>query len=64
MEEIPSYYVFDFRLNVKPKDYVSLSLGIDNIIDEYYERYVEVPNATGLYNMPGRTLKIGVALKK
>jgi vitamin B12 transporter len=63
-EEIPSYYVFDFRLNVKPKDYVSFSLGIDNILDEYYERYVEVPNATGLYSMPGRTFKIGIALRK
>ncbi len=63
-EEIPSYYVFDFRLNVKPKDYVSLSLGIDNILDEYYERYVEVPNATGLYNMPGRSFKIGISLEK
>lgn len=61
---IPSYYVFDIRLNVKPKDYVSLSLGIDNILDEYYERYVEVPNATGLYSMPGRTFKIGVSLVK
>ncbi len=64
LEEIPSYYVFDFRLNVKPKDYVSLSLGIDNILDEYYERYVEVPNATGLYSMPGRTFKMGIALEK
>lgn len=63
-EEIPSYYVFDFRLNFKPKDYVSLSLGIDNILDEYYERYVEVPNATGLYNMPGRSFKIGISLEK
>jgi vitamin B12 transporter len=63
-EEIPSYYVFDFRLNIKPKDYISLSLGIDNILDEYYERYVEVPNATGLYNMPGRTFKMGITLVK
>jgi vitamin B12 transporter len=62
--EIPSYYVFDFRINVKPKDYVSLSLGIDNILDEDYERYVEVPNATGLYSMAGRTFKIGIALEK
>jgi vitamin B12 transporter len=63
-EEIPSYYVFDSRLNVKPNDYISLSLGVDNIFDEYYVRYVEVPNATGLYSMPGRTFKIGVALVK
>ncbi len=63
-QEIPSYYVFDFRLNVKPKDYVSVSLGVDNILDEYYERYVEVPNATGLYSMPGRTFKIGISLVK
>jgi len=63
-DAIPSYYVFDIRLNVKPKDYVSLSLGIDNILDEYYERYVEVPNAIGLYNMPGRTFKMGFALEK
>jgi vitamin B12 transporter len=62
--EIPSYYVFDFRFNVKPENYVSVSFGIDNILDEYYERYVEVPNATGLYSMPGRTFKIGIALEK
>jgi vitamin B12 transporter len=63
-EEIPSYYVFDFRLNVKPKDYISLSFGLDNIFDEEYNRYVEVPNATGLYRMPGRAFKLGIALKK
>lgn len=64
LEEIPSYYVFDLHLNLKPSDYISFSLGVDNIFDHNYLRYVEVPNATGLYNMPGRTLKIGVALKK
>jgi len=64
LDEIPSYYVFDFRLNFKPKDYISLSLGVDNIFDEKYSRYVEIPNAVGLYNMPGRAFKIGVALKK
>jgi len=63
-EEIPSYYVFDFRLNVRPKDYISLSLGVDNILDEDYTRYVEVPNANGLYYMPGRTFKLGISLRK
>ncbi len=61
---IPSYYVFDFRLNLKPRNYLSVSLGIDNIFDEYYLRYVEIPGAQGLYRMPGRTFKIGVALSK
>jgi outer membrane cobalamin receptor len=61
---IPSYYVFDFRLNFKPKDYLSVSLGIDNVLDKEYSRYVEIPGATGLYRMPGRTFKIGVALRK
>jgi len=61
---IPSYYVFDFRLNFKPKDYISLSLGVDNVFDESYSRYVEIPNAVGLYSMSGRAFKIGVALKK
>jgi outer membrane receptor protein involved in Fe transport len=51
-------------LNVKPKDYISLSFGLDNIFDEEYNRYVEVPNATGLYRMPGRAFKLGIALKK
>ena len=64
LDEIPYYCVFDFRLNFKPKDYISLSLGVDNIFDEEYLRYVEVPNTVGLYNMPGRTFKIGVALVK
>jgi vitamin B12 transporter len=63
-EEIPSYYVFDVHLNLNPSDDISLSLGVDNILDEDYLRYVEVPNATGLYNMPGRAFKIGIALKK
>jgi outer membrane receptor protein involved in Fe transport len=64
LEPISSYCVFDFRLNLRPKNYLSLSLGIDNIFDEYYLRYVEVPNAQGLYRMPGRTFKIGIALEK
>ncbi len=64
VDAIPSYYVFDFRLNLKPKDYISLSLGMDNIFDKDYLRYVEVPNAVGFYNMPGRTLKMGIALER
>ncbi len=64
LDPIPSYYVFDFRLNFKPRDYISLSLGVDNIFDESYSRYVEIPNAVGLYSMPGRAFKIGVALNK
>jgi outer membrane receptor protein involved in Fe transport len=64
LEVIPSYYVFDSRLNIKPKDYISLSLGIDNILDKDYVRYVEVPNAVGLYSMAGRTFRIGVVLTK
>jgi outer membrane cobalamin receptor len=63
-EEIPSYYVFDFRFNIRPKDYISLSLGLDNIFDEDYTRYVEVPNAAGLYYMPGRSFKMGVSLNR
>ncbi len=64
LEEIPSYYVFDVHFNLKPRDDLSLTLGIDNILDEDYVRYVEVPNATGLYNMPGRVFRIGVSLVK
>lgn len=63
-EKISSYYVFDFRLNLKLLKNYSLSLGIDNIFNEDYLRYVEVPNAEGLYRMPGRVFKIGVSLKK
>lgn len=63
-EEISSYYVFDLRLNIKPEDYISLSIGVDNILDEGYERYVEIPNAVGLYRMPGRAFKVGIALRK
>ncbi len=64
LEKIPSYYVFDVRFNLKPRDDIYLSLGVDNIFDEDYVRYVEIPNATGLYNMPGRAFKIGIALKR
>jgi vitamin B12 transporter len=63
-EKIPSYYVFDVHLNVKPEDFVTISLGVDNIFDEEYIRYVEVPSATGLYNMSGRAFKIGISLAK
>jgi vitamin B12 transporter len=63
-DAIPSYYVFDFRLNINLKNYLSVSLGIDNIFDEYYLRYVEIPGAQGLYRMPGRAFKVGVALRK
>ena len=63
-EELSSYYVFDFRLNIKPKEYIAFSLGVDNILDEDYLRYVEVPNAVGLYSMPGRAFKLGVTLRR
>ena len=62
--EISSYYVFDFHLNLEPKNNLIVSLGVDNIFGEDYSRYVEIPGVSGLYEMPGRTFKIGVVLRK
>ncbi|MEO0293555.1 MAG: TonB-dependent receptor [candidate division WOR-3 bacterium] len=63
-EKLPSYSVFDFHLNIKPKPYLYLSLGIDNIFNRDYLRYVEIPARSGIYEMPGRSFKIGIVLRK
>jgi len=48
-----------------PGNNLTLSLGVDNLLNRDYSKYVDIPgNDAGLYKMPGRTFKIGVMLKK
>jgi len=64
-DPIPSYGLINFHLNVMPGSNLTLSLGVDNLLNRDYSKYVDIPgNDAGLYKMPGRTFKIGVMLKK
>ena len=59
--KLSDYTVVNTRFSYEMNPYVELFLGIDNIFDEEYLVYVDLPGtAAGNYPMPGRTFTFGI----
>lgn len=63
-EPITSHAVLDIAFNFTPADWITISAGVENILNERYIRYVDLPNTAALYEMPGRTFRMGMELEK
>ena len=60
---LPSYLLFNSRLNVKVTSFFELFLDVNNILNEDYMVYVDLPGIdSGAYPMPGRNLHLGLRL--
>ncbi len=62
--EIGDYLVVNSKVNFDIHRFVGIFFAINNIFDEKYEIYVDLPGGkAGLYEMPGRRFTIGVNVK-
>ena len=54
----------DVKLGYEVLPGLQLSLAVDNVLDEAYEIYVDLPGGSaGLYAMPQRTFTTGLTFK-
>jgi len=61
-EPIPDYSVAGGRLSYAILPGVRAVLALDNLFNERYVIYVDLPSGAGQYRMPGRTLSGGLML--
>ena len=58
---IPSYFLLNARMSVNITSALRVFADFNNILDEYYLIYVDLPGiAAGSYPMPGRSVNFGV----
>ena len=63
-ESISDYFVANMKLSYEVIPGLQASLAVDNILDEEYEIYADLPGgAAGLYSMPKRAFTIGLNFK-
>ncbi|MDZ7261923.1 MAG: TonB-dependent receptor [candidate division KSB1 bacterium] len=63
-EAIPDYFVTNVKLTYELLSGFQAFLGIDNMFDEDYATYADLPGgAAGVYSMPGRTVISGLTIK-
>jgi len=62
---LPSYLLFNSMLIVNISRALELFFDINNIFNEDYRIYVDLPGiAAGIYPMPGRNLNLGIRIKQ
>lgn len=62
-EPISDYLVTHTRLGYEVIPGLRVSLAADNIFNEEYEIYADLPSGAGLYSMPKRTFTVGVTFE-
>ena len=62
-ELISNYLVADVGLSYEVIPGLRASLAVDNILNEKYEIYADLPSGAGLYAMPQRTFTAGLIFK-
>ncbi|HTW92171.1 MAG TPA: TonB-dependent receptor [bacterium] len=62
---IPAYYTFNLRAEYGLLSWLGVFASVENLLNRSYDEYVNVPGSqAGLYRMPGRSLSVGLKLKK
>jgi len=60
---LPSYFLLNARLDFKVLTAVNFFLDLNNIFNEEYLIYVDLPGtAAGAYPMPGRNFNLGIRI--
>lgn len=60
-EPLPNYFMISGRINYCLNKFISIFTGFNNMLDEVYYNYVELPGiAAGAYLMPGKTFTAGL----
>jgi outer membrane cobalamin receptor len=58
-DRIDEFFVLNSKASYRITDYLNIFLGAENLLDQTYQLYVEMPSASGLYSMPGRSFSAG-----
>ncbi len=62
--ELPSFFLLNSRIEYEIFSHLYFFTEIQNILDEDYRIYVEMPGvAAGIYPMPGRSFNLGVRVR-
>jgi iron complex outermembrane receptor protein len=62
---LPSYFILSSRLIVHTFRFLDIFIDINNIFNENYKIFVELPGiGAGSYPMPGRSLNLGIKIKQ
>lgn len=60
---LPSFFLLDYKLELDVARYFSIFVSLNNLLDTHYQIYVDLPEGSGPYPMPGRSLSIGLRIK-
>ena len=56
---LPNYFLVNTRFNFSPFPFLRFFIHVENLLDTDYELYVDIPDAAGVYEMPGRNITVG-----
>jgi len=60
---LPSFFLLNGKLELDITRYFSILISLNNILDTHYQIFVNLPEASGPYPMPGRSLNLGLRIK-
>lgn len=60
---LPSFFLVNLKEEINLTRFLSISLSLDNILNEKYSLYVNLPEGAGIYPMPGRAIYFGLKIK-
>jgi iron complex outermembrane receptor protein len=58
-DKIDEFFVLNSKVSYKIASYLELFAGVENILDELYQVYVDLPSGSGVYTMPQRNFSVG-----
>ncbi len=63
-EKLDEFFVLNSKLSYKITSYFELFAGVENILDEPYQVYVDLPSGSGVYQMPQRSFSVGFKINR
>ena len=60
---LPSFFLLDYKLELDVARYFSILISLNNLIDTHYQIYVDLPEGSGPYSRPGRSINLGLRIK-
>ena len=62
--KLDEFFVLNSKLSYKITSYLEIFAGVENILDEPYQVYVDLPSGSGVYQMPQRSFSVGFKINR
>jgi len=62
-QQLPSFSLLKYKLELDLARYFSILISLNYLLDTHYQIYVDLPEASGPYPMPGRSINLGLRIK-